>query len=208
MNVNNLKYPSSDEGVISDFFREIWHENEYDRYFKINHGDRVIDCGAFIGMFSLYAVHNGASQAIAIEADKERYDCLNQNCNGYPITTLNKCINDNDADGSITIESILNTMGWDKADMVKMDIEGFEWPVLLNMTDETMRRIDKWAIEFHIGWNSERDFYSWDGHGIDLNGHYLSKLVHVMERFSVNGFKINYERIHKNYDVAMLYAYK
>jgi hypothetical protein len=99
-------------------------------------------------------------------------------------------------------------MGWDKADMLKMDIEGYEWPVLLNMSDETMNRIDKWAIEVHIGWNKDNDLHSWEGHGIDLNGHYLSKLVHVMERFSKNGFKLNYERVHKGYDIAMLYAYK
>jgi hypothetical protein len=30
----------------------------------------------------------------------------------------------------------------------------------------------------------------------------------VMERFSKNGFKLNYERVHKLYDIAMLYAYK
>lgn len=208
MELNKFKYPESDANVVEDFYREIWHENEYDRYFKINHGDKVIDCGAFIGMFSLYAREQGASQIIAIEADKQRYEYLKQNCNNAPVTPLNRCINDNDADGSISIETLLNRMGWEKADMLKMDIEGYEWPVLLNMSDETMNRIDKWAIEVHIGWNKDNDFYSWDGHGIDLNGHYLSKLVHVMERFSVNGFKVNYERIHKGYDIAMLYAYK
>jgi hypothetical protein len=208
MELNKFIYPESDKNVVADFYREIWDENEYDRYFKINHGDKVIDCGAFIGMFSLYARDKGASQIIAIEADENRYNCLKQNCNGHPITTVHKCINDNDVDGSISIESLLNTMGWDKADMVKMDIEGYEWPVLLNMSDDTMNRVDKWAIEVHIGWNKEQDYQLWEGHGIDLNGHYLSKLVHLMERFSVNGFKINYERVHKGYDIAMLYAHK
>ena len=206
MNINNLKYPPSDEGVIKGFFTEIWFENEYDRYFEINHGDKIIDCGAFVGMFSLYARDKGASQIVAIEADKDRYDCLKQNCNNHPITTVNKCINDSDVEGSITIETILNTMGWDKVDMVKMDIEGYEWPVLLNMSDETMKRVDKWAIEVHIGWGETNEI--WEGHGMDLNGHYLSKLVHLMEKFSKNGFKLNYERIHKKYDIAMLYAQK
>ncbi len=52
MDLNKFIYPESDKNVVDDFYREIWHENEYDRYFKINHGDKVIDCGAFIGMFS------------------------------------------------------------------------------------------------------------------------------------------------------------
>jgi hypothetical protein len=58
MELNKFKYPESDANVVEDFYREIWHENEYDRYFKINIGDYVIDCGAFIGMFSLYARQN------------------------------------------------------------------------------------------------------------------------------------------------------
>ena len=106
MELNKFIYPESDKDVVDDFYREIWHENEYDRYFKINHGDKVIDCGAFIGMFSLYARDKGASQIIAIEADEERYNCLKQNCNNVPVTPLNRCINDNDADGSISIETI------------------------------------------------------------------------------------------------------
>jgi FkbM family methyltransferase len=48
------------------------------------------DCGAFIGMFSLYARQQGASQIIAIEADKERYEYLKQNCNNAPVTPLNR----------------------------------------------------------------------------------------------------------------------
>ena len=133
---------------------------------------------------------------------------MKQNCSNAPVTPINKCVNDNDADGSISIETILNTMGWDKVEMVKMDIEGWEWAVLLNMSDETMKRVDKWAIEVHIGWNEQQDPTIWDGHGYDLSSHYLSKLVYVMERFSKNGFKLNYERTHKDYDIAMLYAYK
>ena len=92
MELNKFKYPESDANVVEDFYREIWHENEYDRYFKINHGDKVIDCGAFIGMFSLYARQQGASQIVAIEADKERYECLKQNCSNAPVTPINKCV--------------------------------------------------------------------------------------------------------------------
>ena len=205
MELNKFKYPESDANVVEDFYREIWHENEYDRYFKINHGDKVIDCGAFIGMFSLYARDKGASQIIAIEADKQRYEYLKQNCNNAPVTPLNRCINDNDADGSISIETLLNRMGWDKADMLKMDIEGYEYQTLINMEDEMMQRVRKWGIEVHLDWSDSKQQWS---HGMDFDGHNVSKLLFIMEKFTRNGFKLAYEQIHKDYNIVMLYAWK
>jgi len=46
----------------------------------------------------------------------------------------------------------------------------------------------KWVIEFHDIWG---------------NSH---AILHILEKFSRNGFYINFDQIHKDSNVALLYA--
>ena len=62
-----------------------------------------------------------------------------------------------------------------------------------------MRRIDKWVIEFHTSQYNQN--VSEEDKKIRLGW-----LLEILEQFSVNGFKIKYEQIHKGWDVAHLYA--
>ncbi len=39
--------------------------------------------------------------------------------------------------------------GWEKIDLVKLDCEGAEYPILLNTSADTLRRVKRWAIEYH-----------------------------------------------------------
>ena len=63
------------------------------------------------------------------------------------------------------------------------------------MPDDTMKKINKWAIEFHM--------FDWNN-----NPEYLQKMLSIIEKFSKNGFRINYEHIHKEWNVSMMYAIK
>lgn len=57
--------------MVKDFcydpFVEIIHREDYTKVKKINQGDVVVDFGANIGIFSLYALKNGASKVYSIE---------------------------------------------------------------------------------------------------------------------------------------------
>ena len=58
MELSEFKYPIEQKGVLDDFYREIFFEKEYDRYgAKVEEGDVVIDFGAFVGMFSHFALN-------------------------------------------------------------------------------------------------------------------------------------------------------
>ena len=63
--LSKFKYPISMEGDVPNFYKEIYKENEYNRFgVRIEKNDVVIDCGANIGIFSQYALDMGASKVI------------------------------------------------------------------------------------------------------------------------------------------------
>jgi hypothetical protein len=107
--------------------------------------------------------------------------------------------------GLYNVERIMDENNLATVDYLKMDIEGHEYTSLINMSDETMQRVRKWAIEVHLEWVNDGNEWS---HGADFDGHRVSKLLYIMEKFTRNGFKLAYEQIHKGYNIVMLYAWK
>ena len=90
-----------------------------------------------------------------------------------------------------------------------MDIEGGEWPSLLNLKNENMQSVNKWAIELHVGWSEDKaNYQNGDIISRDYKGHYATKALRVIEKFTNNGFSIGLKHIHRDYDVLMLYAWK
>jgi len=59
-------------------------------------------------------------------------------------------------EASLTVEvpvwgfqQLVDYSGWDEIDMVKLDCEGAEYPILLNTPAEILRRVRRWMIEYH-----------------------------------------------------------
>ena len=211
MELNKFKYPISQQGVVDDFYREIFFEGEYDRYgAKIEEGDVVIDFGAFVGMFSHFALTKGAKQVYAVESEQSHYDYLKENILDTPqIKAYHGMVSDRRNDevnpGLYNVGRIMDENNLTTVDYLKMDIEGYEYQTLINMEDETMQRVRKWGIEVHLKWVDDGNRWS---HGCDFDGHNVSKLLFIMEKFTRNGFKLAYEQIHKEYNIVMLYAWK
>jgi hypothetical protein len=204
-----FKYPKGDKGVIDDFYREIYDENEYNKHgAKIKAGDIVVDCGAHIGMFSHFALKRGASKVYSFESMEDRYQCLVKNSKASPnIIPTQGFIHDthNPLKKLYNIEGIINDNKLTHIDFLKIDIEHGEYPALINMKTSTFNRVKKWAIEIHLDWKNDGKKYT---HGSDFDGHKTSKLLYIMNKFSVNGFSLGYERPHDFYNIAMLYAWK
>lgn len=159
---------------------EIWKFRVYkDARFPINPRDIVVDIGAHIGVFAIWAAlqaHLGA--VYAYEASRANYELLveNQRLNqAQNLQVKNLAVYDepgqydfyqpggNGALGSLlqdqraaketvtanTLESLFKENHIDQVDYLKLDVEGAEYPILLNCPAETLRRIRHLVLEYH-----------------------------------------------------------
>jgi hypothetical protein len=207
MNKKLFKCPEGQEALAESFYDEIFHDGEYDRYgARVEPNNIVVDFGAYVGMFSQFAVSKGAKQVYCVEANPIHYECLVENTKHTPnikphLGTVSDRRNET---GEYNLERIMDENNIQNVDYVKVDIEHWEYPLLINMSDELMSGVSKWAIEFHFKWSDEGT--KWGTPMFD--GHKTSKLLYIMDKFTRNGFKLAYEHIHKKYNIAMLYAWK
>lgn len=51
----------------------------------------------------------------------------------------------------LTFEDILNEAGWEEVDVAKLDCEGCEYAIFSSASDESLRRVKVWIMEFHDG---------------------------------------------------------
>lgn len=114
-------------------FYEIFIKKEYD---LVKKGDFVVDIGANIGLFSLFAILKGASKILSIEPDKRNCTHLKENLNQFPeITIIEEAVSDND--GYIEfftseISSINSTIKNDEnfSDFTKEPIRSYKVPCI------------------------------------------------------------------------------
>jgi len=168
-------------------YKEIWFDHEYSRYgVEVKENDIVIDCGANVGFFTLYALNKGAKHVYSIECDDRNMESLYYNLENKNVTIIKEYVGF--GDGNIDIKQIFNLINKPFIDFIKIDIEWAEYDLLINTPDDIMKRVDKWVIELHDIWG---------------NSH---SILHILEKFSRNGFYINFDQIHKNSNLALLYA--
>lgn len=172
----------------------------------------VVDAGANVGFFTLYAKINGAKRIYSIEPDPSAFYYLQKNYqtddNIIPIqrvldTHVGKTIfniNPVDSVGSgemlstftsdfikseidtINIDSILSVE--DRINLLKLDIEGSEYRVINEINSEHFNRIDQIFIEFH---------------------NYSALLA---KKLNSNGYVIEYRNSNENDKYGFIYAKK
>lgn len=163
-------YPS-DEIVV----REIWQENVYEVRGEHIKGNTIIDIGANIGAFSIYAAsHN--SKVYAIEPEPNNLKALKRNIElnnmsnkiivcPYGISNFKGTAIINDAGGGSTIKDSHPTgieveiMSLDNffalhqiknVDIMKIDVEGAEPEIILGASRETLQECKYITMEFDI----------------------------------------------------------
>jgi FkbM family methyltransferase len=138
----------------------------------------VIDAGANVGFFTLFAKENGATRVYSIEPDPLPYSFLESNYKHDPsVITINKVLSHknepvnfdivlinsvgssmqeyklkNDEAFPIKIDSISlhNILNIESTiNLLKLDIEGAEYDVLDNLDSSYFKNINQFFIEFH-----------------------------------------------------------
>jgi precorrin-6B methylase 2 len=183
--INDLYEPKWFENI----FNEIWFDHEYSRYgVEVEKDDIVIDCGANVGFFTLYALNKGAKHVYSIECELENFNSLKENVIGKNVTTYHGFAgyeNENYSINRILVENNLNHI-----DFIKVDIEHGEYPFILNTSDDDIKKVNKWVIELHNIYELQYDIYR------------------ILEKFTKNCFDLKFEQPHKGTNIALLYAKK
>jgi FkbM family methyltransferase len=150
---------------------EIWTDKVYG---DVVPGWTVIDIGANVGYFTLFAAEAGA-QVYAYEPEEKNYQRLAQTIlDNDAKASASRCAVASDDAGrnlylnpesigghrithdagggvqrvpSITINQIINEVG--HVDLIKMDCEGAEREIFWVATPETMAKIDRIRMEYH-----------------------------------------------------------
>lgn len=187
----NYKIPDNiDPKLFECFYNEIFYEYEYDRFgVSVEPGDVVLDAGANIGLFTDYAIIRGAQKIISIEADVEIYKALRQNITSKKV--LFKCglVSDKVDDGHYNLEKIFKYFNLSTIDFAKIDIEGYEYDFILNSNTNFLNKIKKMAIEVHL-----------------FSNEHLHLTLNLIEKLSINGFKVYYYKAHPNTNLGLIYA--
>jgi FkbM family methyltransferase len=148
-------------------------------YGHIQSGSTVVDVGANIGIFSLYAAHHRAQRVFAYEPSAESYDYLLQNIRanhleqiiipcrlavvgtpGEPVrfptksSMYNAILTNNDTSdfewvNTIGLSEILDQTG--DSNLLKLDCEGAEYNILLSVGQDVYARLQNIRLEYHLG---------------------------------------------------------
>lgn len=184
----NFTIPDEEKPTLECFYKEIVEDGEYDRFdIKVEPGDIVVDCGANIGLFSRYATDiMGASKVYSFELSEFWYEYLVQNTACEPKITTQLA---NISPEEWSLSHIMDTFNIKYIDFLKMDIEGAEFGYITSTPDHVLAKVKKIAMEIHMGSSN--------------NGKWL---LLMLEKLSKNKFDIKLEWIHKDYNIAMVYA--
>lgn len=176
-NLFTLRGGTSDAWVFDmNIIRE-----EYFFFKPKNEVKTIIDAGANIGSASRYFARRFPdAEIVAVEPDSNNFEILLSNCHKNPrincleggvwskdtkLAVINKKgwkyafrIKEDIENGNIkgfSIPGIMELMGWDFIDLLKMDIEGSETEVMLNGIDDWSHKIGALIIEIHPDLNSK-----------------------------------------------------
>ncbi len=160
-------------------FVNVWIIQEYNvKNFEINHNDTIIDIGAHIGLFSVYASQFcRTGKIISFEPVKENYDVLLENIrlnNLDNVSAFNLAVSgtseplkiylnrtDNAAHtiygsgenyvkiNSTTLGDVIDSKCIE-VDLIKLDCEGAEYDILDSLSEDHFKKIKKISMEYHI----------------------------------------------------------
>lgn len=158
----------------------------------------IVDVGANIGAFSIYAASRAArARVVALEPHPTNYAalCVNIDLNelqdrvqSYALALSDivehRCLDDfrpgpahqllprGAWDGicveCVTLEKLIETQGLSQIDLLKLDIEGAEHEVLLTTSREALSRVRRIAMEYHAAGPKHTLFSFLERSGFDV----------------------------------------
>ena len=196
-------------------FANVWLVEEYRKPgFEIRNNDTMIDIGAHIGLFALYASQFCRSGKIfCFEPIKENFDMLTTNIELNQITNITAINTAVSADNgivtiylnedqsghsmhtvgskkvetkSVSLQSVFDSNSIEHCDFLKLDCEGEEYSIMDALPDSHYSKIKKICMEYHLA---------------DIKRKSLDQLIDRLQRFT---FRIT--QTETSPDMGLLYA--
>jgi len=159
-----------------DVFRQVFLDTQYELPPSVAGVSRIVDAGANIGLSSLYyLLRYPAATVVALEPDPENHHLAVRNTAAFGdrcrvlqaalwshesmlalvkgdeawSTRVEVAAEAMGSVAAMSLDDVLRAMGWQAADIVKLDIEGAEVEVLTRQLTEPTPVLSCWAIELH-----------------------------------------------------------
>jgi len=171
--------------ILDNFFTQKIDFYNYDFYSKhIREKDVVVDIGASCGSFIDFCLSKNVSKIIALEpspsfsilnntfenetrviAENKAISIDNKNKKFVveSLTTLSRITETDISDKNyievkcISLDALIFKYNLNKIDVLKMDIEGYEYEIFKNLQNDTLNNINKIILEFHANENNKLD---------------------------------------------------
>lgn len=147
------------EGAPEGLVAEIWERDEYRMKPWITNGTPVVDVGAFVGVFSLWAASLGA-HVVAVEPHRPSYEILRRNTAGAVVAPLWAAVGAESGRCGLVERGFggytepggdipVLPLSWFYGDdvVMKMDCEGAEYDALIGADLSFVAYL---ALEFHL----------------------------------------------------------
>ena len=158
---SKLKWGTTNENSINFMTNELI-DNTYEKYFKVEENDIVVDIGAFIGGFTYSILDRKPEHCWVIEPVEEHFRVLYENLKGNPVSFIRGAISDeknvhikwcnaeSDSPG-INFKEFIITNCIDNIDFLKTDCEGGEYFIFTEDNFNYLKNnIKKIVGEFHL----------------------------------------------------------
>jgi FkbM family methyltransferase len=161
------------EASLWPHFSDIWYHSSYTKYCSIPYGSLVVDVGANVGVFSLFAARR-ARKVYALEPASSNFSLLMKNVrlvqniqplqlacgardreglldlSGLPVTfSLKTNSSESESVSVISLESLFARYDIAQCDFLKLDCEGAEFEIVLDSAPSVLSRITRIVMEYH-----------------------------------------------------------
>ena len=209
---------SYDAGLFhqQQIINEIYGQNIYEKHFKVEKGDIVLDVGASHGPFTYSILHKEPKHVYCIEPSQVEFPVLVKNTIGFPVTPINKGLSDtnetqlsdkifggtNMMEG-ITFSKLVELYSLTKIDFIKTDCEGGEYCIFNEKNFNYIKyNVKKIVGEWHLSTPELKSKFR------KFRDKYLSSFTNY-EVFSIDDVNIKWdlwnEHFIEYYDEVIIY---
>jgi len=180
--------------------KEIFEKKLYEKFFKVENGDLVVDVGASLGPFTYSILHKNPKHVYCFEPSIKEFKTLNKNVRGYPVTTINKGVSNVNSIvqsnqlfagekemETITFKTFIENYSIDQIDFLKTDCEGGEYDIFNKENEEfILNNVKKIVGEWHLSTKELKNKFR------EFRDTYL-KLFNNYEVYSLDGTNIKWD---------------